>query len=170
MDDVRDRLERVEGTLQGEEDRYREREIRNHIKVPRFRGKLHESVEEFANTITRYMQLHRLTNASVMQLMPDFLEGSALEYFRSLTQEQQANWEACRPVLTEHFTGPTRTIAASEQFYGRDMRASESIDTYFCCLKDLARLAFHNLPAADRDSQVLTRFRRGLTEPLRTHM
>ena len=161
------RIEALEAALAGEATRYRQRQTIFNLGPKPFAGTTAESVEDFFSDFERYLTNHEIQVQHASRYLPDFLVGTAQEFYRTLPEAQLRDVTTLRNAFVNHFATQARRQAALQNFYKADQSPSESANQYYYGLKTLARAAFHNTDAAARAQQVTGRMRQGIRPDLR---
>ena len=84
---------------------------------PIFSGALHESATDFCTNMQRFMTNSGIRDNKLANYVPDFLAGSAREFFRTLTPEHTDTLAHFRTQLVNHFDSDNRRRAALQKFY-----------------------------------------------------
>ncbi len=162
-----DRIHRLEQSLADENTRHRQRMLRTAGGPPIFSGALHESAADFCTDLQRFMHNSGIRDQDLVNYVPDYLTGSAREFFRTLTPDNTATLAAFRQTLVGHFDSDSRRQASLQKFYQADQHDRETVADYYCRMKEISRAAFSNLDDQARAQQVLARMRQGLRPDIR---
>ena len=108
-----------------------------------------------------------ITNADLVNYVPDYLTGSAREFFRTLNPQQTDSLAHLQQALTDHFDSDNRRQVALQKFYQADQTPRETVAEYYCRIKELGCAAFSNLSDQERAQQVLACMRQGLWPDIR---
>ena len=161
------RIEALEHALGTEAARFRRHQVNVMRPFPAYSGELTESIDDFLTDVERYAVNNQIAEADIRNYLPDFLSGTAREFFRTLNENQIDTFAHLRTVFMTQFNSQARTQAALQQFYRADQRPNEPSGAYYCRLKALARAAFHEQDNAARTQQVAARMKQGLRPEIR---
>ncbi len=159
---MEERIEAVEAAIAGEVTRYRQRQARSNIGPVPFAGTIAESVEDFFSDFERYLNNHEIQVTHASRYIPDFLVGTAQEFYRTLLAPQLRDVTTLRDAFVAQFATQARRQAALQNFYQANQLPTESANQYYCRIKALARAAFHNQDAVVRAQHVTARMRQGI--------
>ena len=148
--------------MTNEETRYRQRQARMNIGPAPFSGIVTESIEDFFTDFERYLNNCNISEEQASRYLPDFLIGTAREFFRTLNQQQLQNIITIRQAFIAQFATQARRQAALQNFYQAQQLSNETGNQYCCRLKTLARAAFHDQDQAVRAQHVAARMKQGL--------
>ncbi len=95
-----ERIHRIEQTLADENTRHRQRLLRTAGSPPTFSGALHESAADFCTDLQRFMNNSGIHDHDLVNYVPDYLTGSAREFFRTLTPDHTTTQVSAIPVST----------------------------------------------------------------------
>ena len=122
------RIEALEHALGTEVARFRQHHISTLRPLPAHSGELTESVEDFFTDIERYAINNQIPEAQMRNYLPDFLSGTAREFFRTLGDQQVDTFEHLRTAFTNQFNSQACTQAALQQFYcAEQQRVSRAV-------------------------------------------
>ena len=161
------RVEALEHALGTETARFRRHQVNAMRPFPAYSGELTESVDDFLTDVERYAVNNQIAEADIRNYMPNFLSGTAREFFRTLNENQVDTFTHLRTAFTTQFNSQARTQAALQQFYRADQRTNEPSGAYYCRLKALACTAFHDQDDAARTQQVAARMKQGMCPEIR---
>ena len=133
----------------------------------KFSGAIGESVEDFFADFTRYRNNNHIPDERIADHIVDFLTGLAREFYRTLGQRDRASLERLREVFVQHFNSRSRTQVALQKFYRADQLPNESVSSFYCRLKSLARAAFPDLDQITRSQNVASRLLQGFVPQIR---
>ena len=107
MANIADRINALEAAQQGEAARYRQRQARSGIGPKVFSGAITKSVEDFFADMTRFLENNEIDQTQARRYLPDYLSGTADEFFRTLTIEQTASIHTLRNAFIAQFASDT---------------------------------------------------------------
>ena len=135
------------------------------FKPDAFKGEEFDIWSSYQARLERYVQRTGWDDSRKVLNLPEFLTGTAREYFLSQPEELRNTWDRCMVLMDERWNLEDTEDRMTLRFEHRRRKAKEPLASYADALEMIAGKAFSDDTAASRARRVRQQFVSGLEPP-----